>query len=308
MRGYLCFASSKSEANFSRGETGYHAPQVGTFGVALDSVFYSYEDLYGSSERMNEFLDKGRKNGLYSEKNYVSKVPYGTLVYVDSWFEEDALAVVKLCVITNHGKTIGVRNKWAVLQWSWDYDKDDEDRDYKEFTDWLNLEDQTVINGLELSYRPEVLKDPEKLVYKVKDVKDEITGDDAGVVGPTGPKPEDFIKTTENPKYKEVKLDGKWVKEHYEAIKKDEVLLVEGAVLHNILNEAGKNFYDFLGNVLGLYSIRLIEKKGATDGVSELYTGTLMNLRENITRTFVELYDKIEEKAYKTEFEEDSND
>lgn len=190
MRGYLCFAASKSEANFSRGETGYHAPQVGTFGVALDSVFYSYEDLYGSSERIKELLDKGRKNGLYSEKNYVNKVPYGTVVYVDSWLEEEAIAVVKLCVITNHGKTIGVRNKWAVLQWDWDYDKDDEDRDYREFTDWLDLEDQAVINGLELSYRPEVLKDPEKLVYKVKDVKDEITGADAGVVGPTGPKPE----------------------------------------------------------------------------------------------------------------------
>lgn len=307
MRGYLCFASSKSEANFSRGETGYRAPQVGTFGVALNSVSFSYKDLCAYSERMNEFFDKGRKNGLYSKKNYVSKVPYGTLVYVDSWFKEDALAVVKLCVITDIGKTIGVRSKWAVLQWDWDYNKDDEDRDYREFTDWLDLEDQAVINGLKLSYRPEVLKDPEKLVYKVKDVKDEITGDDAGVVGPAGPKPEDFIKTTENPKYKEVKLDGKWVKERYEAIRKGEVLLVEGAVLHDILNEAGKNLYNFLGNALGLYSIRLIEKKGATDGVSELYTGTLMNLQENITRTFVKLYDKIEEKAYKTKFEEDEN-
>ena len=307
MRGYLCLASSKSEASFTRGETGYHAPQVGTFGVTLNSVSFSYKDLCAYSERMNEFLDKGRKNGLYSKKNYVNKVPCGTLVYVDSWFEEDALAVVKLCVITDIGKTIGVRSKWAVLQWSWDYNKDDEDRDYKEFTNWLDLEDQTVINGLKLSYRPEVLKDPEKLVYKVEDVKDEIIGDDAGVVGPAGPKPEDFIKTTENPKYKEVKLDGAWVKEHYEAIRKGEVLLVEGAVLHDILNEAGKNFYNFLGNALGLYSIRLIEKKGATDGVSELYTGTLMNLQENITRTFVKLYDKIEEKAYKTKFEEDEN-
>ena len=291
MRGYLCFASLKSEANFSRGETGYHAPQVGTFGVALNSVSFSYKDLCAYSERMNEFLDKGRKNGLYSKKNYVGKVPYGTLVYVDSWFEEDALAVVKLCVITDIGKTIGVRSKWAVLQWDWDYNKDDEDRDYREFTDWLDLEDQTVINGLKLSYRPEVLKDPEKLVYKVKDVKDEY----------------DKEHSDENPKCKEVKLDGVWVKEHYEAIKKGEVLLVEGAVLHDILNEAGKNFYNFLGSALGLYSIKLIEKKGATDGVSELYTGTLMNLQENITRTFVKLYDKIEEKAYKTKFEEDSN-
>ena len=291
MRGYLCLSPSKSEASFIKGEAGYYAPQVGTFGVALDSVSYSYEDLYGSSERIKELLDKGRKNGLYSEKDYVNKVPYGTLVYVDSWFEENAIAVVKLCVITDLGKTIGVRSKWAVLQWNWDYSKDDEDRNYREFTDWLDLEDQAVINGLKLFYRPEVLKDPEKLVYKVEDVKDEY----------------DKEHSDENPKCKEVKLDGVWVKEHYEAIKKGEVLLVEGAVLHDILNETGKNFYDFLGNVLGLYSIRLIEKKGATDGVSELYTGTLMNLQENITRTFVKLYDKIEEKAYKTEFEEGSN-
>ena len=291
MRGYLCLSPSKSEASFIKGEAGYYAPQVGTFGVALDSVSYSYEDLYGSSERIKELLDKGRKNGLYSEKDYVNKVPYGTPVYVDNWLEEDAIAVVKLCVITDIGKTIGVRSKWAVLQWDWDYSKDDEDRNYREFTDWLDLEDQAVINGLKLSYRPEVLKDPEKLVYKVEDVKDEY----------------DKEHSDENPKCKEVKLDGVWVKEHYEAIKKGEVLLVEGAVLHDILNETGKNFYDFLGNVLGLYSIRLIEKKGATDGVSELYTGTLMNLQENITRTFVKLYDKIEEKAYKTKFEEDEN-
>lgn len=295
MRGYLCLSLSKSEASFIKGEAGYYAPQVGTFGVALDSVSYSYEDLYGSSERIKELLD----NGLYSEKNYVNKVPYGTVVYVDSWLEEDAIAVVKLCVITDIGKTIGVRNKWAVLQWDWDYSKDDEDHNYREFTDWLDLEDQAVINGLKLSYRPEVLKDPEKLVYKVEDVKDEYD---------TGPKPEDFVKTTEeNSEWKNVKLDSKWMKEHYEAIRKGEVLLVEGAVLHDILNEAGKNFYNFLGNALGLYSIRLIEKKGATDGVSELYTGTLMNLQENITRTFVKLYDKIEEKAYKTKFEEDEN-
>ena len=291
MRGYLCLSPSKSEASFIKGEAGYYAPQVGTFGVALDSVSYSYEDLYGSSKRIKELLDKGRKNGLYSEKDYVNKVPYGTPVYVDNWLEEDAIAVVKLCVITDLGKTIGVRSKWAVLQWDWDYSKDDEDRNYREFTDWLDLEDQTVINGLKLSYRPEVLKDPEKLIYKVEDVKDEY----------------DKEHSDENPKCKEVKLDGVWVKEHYEAIRKGEVLLVEGAVLHDILNEAGKNFYNFLGNALGLYSIRLIEKKGATDGVSELYTGTLMNLQENITRTFVKLYDKIEEKAYKTEFEEDSN-
>ena len=291
MRGYLCLSPSKSEASFIKGEAGYYAPQVGTFGVALDSVSYSYEDLYGSSERIKELLDKGRKNGLYSEKDYVNKVPYGTPVYVDNWLEEDVIAVVKLCVITDLGKTIGVRSKWAVLQWNWDYSKDDEDRNYREFTDWLDLEDQTVINGLKLSYRPEVLKDPEKLIYKVEDVKDEY----------------DKEHSDENPKCKEVKLDGVWVKEHYEAIRKGEVLLVEGAVLHDILNEAGKNFYNFLGNALGLYSIRLIEKKGATDGVSELYTGTLMNLQENITRTFVKLYDKIEEKAYKTEFEEDSN-
>ena len=291
MRGYLCLSPSKSEASFIKGEAGYYAPQVGTFGVALDSVSYSYEDLYGSSERIKELLDKGRKNGLYSEKDYVNKVPYGTPVYVDNWLEEDAIAVVKLCVITDLGKTIGVRSKWAVLQWDWDYSKDDEDRNYREFTDWLDLEDQTVINGLKLSYRPEVLKDPEKLVYKVEDVKDEY----------------DKEHSDENPKCKEVKLDGVWVKEHYEAIRKGEVLLVEGAVLHDILNEAGKNFYNFLGSALGLYSIKLIEKKGAIDGVSELYTGTLMNLQENITRTFVKLYDKIEKKAYKTEFEEDSN-
>lgn len=287
MRGYLCLSLSKSEASFIKGKAGYYAPQVGTFGVALDSVSYSYEDLYGSSERIKELLD----NGLYSEKNYVNKVPYGTVVYVDSWLEEEAMAVVKLCVVTDIGKTIGVRSKWAVLQWGWDYSKDDEDRNYREFTDWLDLEDQTVINGLKLSYRPEVLKDPEKLVYKVEDVKDEY----------------DKEKKEEKDDYKEVKLDGAWVKEHYEAIRKGEVLLVEGAVLHDILNEAGKNFYNFLGNALGLYSIRLMEKKGATDGVSELYTGTLMNLQENITRTFVKLYDKIEEKAYKTKFEEDEN-
>ena len=299
MEGLLFYDGDKAMAEFNEGEMTYRAAQVCTFGMA-DHPHPLYLDEDASVKKyVEEHTGKGCK---LKKENYVPDIPHGTLVYVIDYLDSVQFAVVRLCKLTK-GNIIVVTKKWGFLWWNYDdsYGLMTED-DTTELRNFLNLEDEEIRNVLRVDERKSVCgKD---LYYYVQF---ETTGDDAGVVGPTGPKPEDFIKTTENPKYKEVKLDGVWVKEHYEAIRKGEVLLVEGAVLHDILNEAGKNFYNFLGNALGLYSIRLIEKKGATDGVSELYTGTLMNLQENITRTFVKLYDKIEEKAYKTEFEEDSN-
>ena len=281
MRGYLCLSPSKSEASFIKGEAGYYAPQVGTFGVALDSVFYSYEDLYGSSERIKELLDKGRKNGLYSEKNYVNKVPYGTVVYVDSWFEEDALAVVKLCVITDIGKTIGVRSKWAVLQWDWDYDKDDEDRDYREFTDWLDLEDQAVINGLKLSYRPEVLKDPEKLVYKVKDVKDEYDKEEK----PT------WKKTTVTASV------AKDDKEYDKELEKGRGYVIVDADLDELVQDWEKNFSYRLGSALGYYTLKVLQKQGSVEGIASLYVEGKQAFNEIVKETGIDLIKQFLNKA-----------
>lgn len=302
MEGMLVHSSSEAMAHFYEERMTYTAPQVHTFGMA-NYPNPLYLDENGLESSVKKYVEEYTGEGCELQKeNYVPGIPHGTLVYVTGYLSSVQFAVVRLCKLTEEN-TIVVTKKWGFLWWGYDnsYGLMTED-DATELRNFLNLEDAEIRNVLRVDERGLVCgKD---LHYYVQF---ETAGDDAGVVEPAGPKPEDCIETTENPKYKEVKLDGKWVKEHYEAIRKGEVLLVEGAVLHDILNEAGKNFYNFLGNALGLYSIRLIEKKGATDGVSELYTGTLMNLQENITRTFVKLYDKIEEKAYKTKFEEDSN-
>lgn len=299
MEGMLVYSSSKEMANFLEEKMTYRAAQVGTFGMAnYPNPLYLDENGLESSVKKYVEEHTGEECELQKE-NYVPGIPHGTLVYVTDYLGSVQFAVVRLCKLTKEN-IIVVTKKWGFLWWGYDdsYGLMVED-EATELWNFLNLEDEEIRNVLRVDERKSVCGDD--LYYYVQF---ETTGDDAGVVGPTGPKPEDCIKATENPKYKEVKLDGKWVKEHCEAIRKGEVLLVEGAVLRDILNEAGKNFYNFLGNALGLYSIRLIEKKGATDGVSELYTKTLMNLQENITRTFVKLYDKIEEKAYKTKFEE----
>lgn len=302
MEGMLVCSSSETMAHFYEEKMTYTAPQVYTFGMADHPTYLCLDDDSFKSSVGNYVSKKVGEGGVLKKENYVSSIPHGTLVFIMDYISDVQFAVVRLCKLTE-GNTIVVTKKWGFLWWGYNnsYGLMTED-DATELRNFLNLEDEEIRNVLRVDERRLVCgKD---LHYYVQF---ETTGDDTGVVGPTGPKPEDFIKTTENPKYKEVKLDGKWVKEHYETIRKGEVLLVEGAVLHDILNEAGKNFYNFLGSALGLYSIKLIEKKGVIDGVSELYTGMRMSLQENITRTFVELYDKIEEKAYKTEFEEDSN-
>lgn len=302
MEGLLFYDDDKAMAKFNEREMTYRAAQVYTFGMAV-YPYPLYLDEDGFESSVKKYVEEYTGEGCELKKeNYVPGIPHGTLVYVTDYLDSVQFAVVRLCKLTKEN-IIVVTKKWGFLWWNYDDSHglmaEDE---ATELWNFLNLEDEEIRNVLRVDERKSACgKD---LYYYVQF---ETTGDDAGVVGPAGPKPEDFIKATENPKCKEVKFDGAWVKEHYEAIRKGEVLLVEGAVLHDILSEAGKNFYNFLGNALGLYSIRLMEKKGATDGVSELYTGTLMNLQENITRTFVKLYDRIEEKAYKTKFEEDSN-
>ena len=275
MRGYLSLAPSKDEACFCKEEKGYDSPQVGTFAVALDSkkIKYEYLEQY--------FVKFGKESGFYSEKNYVEKVPYGSLVYVNEWFGEDNMAIVKLCELKNHGKTIRVCDKWAVLLWAWDALKSDESRNYSEFTDWLDLGDQTVINGLGLYFRPQALKDPEKLVYKVEDDKDECDKEEK----PTWKKTTITASVAEDDKEDDKELE------------KEQGYVIVDADLNELVQDWEKNFSHRLGSALGYYTLKVLQKQGSVEGIASLYVEGKQAFNEIVRETGTDLIKQFLNKA-----------